>query len=305
MKYFFFALFFVSVLQADIQNHFKKALDKPLINAGGVRNIDFIYLINLDPRAEKWTGCVERLAPYQIYPYRFSAVNGWELSLETLYDLGIKYQKNYPKNLMATYYDETFTSRHELMHVPGRTYFCHHMSRGAIGCILSHLSVLQDAYDAGYNTIWVMEDDIEIIQNPHLITDLISKLDAVCGSDGWDVLFTDRDTKNSRGEYVPCRAIAKRPNFSPAFSKGNRIQGEASQIFRKISCRYGSYSMIIRRSGIEKILDFFKRYQMFLPYDLDYIFPPDIKLYTVLQDVVSTQPQAPSDNGRPNYAKQD
>jgi len=51
------------------------------------------------------------------------------------------------------------------------------MSRGAIGIILSHLSVLQDAYDAGYETIWVMEDDIELLGNPHSVSDLISELE--------------------------------------------------------------------------------------------------------------------------------
>lgn len=31
--------------------------------------------------------------------------------------------------------------------------------------MLSHLSVLKDALDSGYETIWVMEDDIHIIQD--------------------------------------------------------------------------------------------------------------------------------------------
>jgi acetolactate synthase-1/2/3 large subunit len=35
---------------------------------------------------------------------------------------------------------------------------------GAIGIALSHLSILQDAYDSGYETVWVMEDDVDIMQ---------------------------------------------------------------------------------------------------------------------------------------------
>ena len=71
--------------------------------------------------------------------------------------------------------------QHEMVQQLGRTYFCHCMSRGAIGIVLSHLSVLQDAYDSGYETIWVIEDDIQVIQDPRLLSSLIDELDATVG----------------------------------------------------------------------------------------------------------------------------
>ena len=68
-----------------------------------------------------------------------------------------------------------------------------------------------------------------------------------------------------------------------------------------MGARFGAYSMIVRRSGMEKILDFFRKYGIFLPYDIDFYMPPGIQLYSLIRDVVSTQPGAPSDNGSPNY----
>jgi len=59
--------------------------------------------------------------------------------------------------------------------------------------------------------------------------------------------------------------------------------------------------MIIRRSGIEKLLQFFKAHKVFFPYDMDYILPAGIQLFTVVDDVVANTPKAPSDNGGPNY----
>ena len=61
--------------------------------------------------------------------------------------------------------------------------------------------------------------------------------------------------------------------------------------------------MIIRRSGMQKILNFIKRHGVYLPYDMDNYLPPNIRLYTVLEDVVSTLPWniALSDNGSPGY----
>jgi GR25 family glycosyltransferase involved in LPS biosynthesis len=146
-----------------------------------------------------------------------------------------------------------------------------------------------------------MEDDIEVIRNPLEISDLIDKLDEKVGRKEWDVLYTDRDTKNQKGEYVTCQGYAWRPNFKPENPKRFAKQKNVGNIFRKIGARYGTYSMIIRRSGMKKILDFIKKYSIFLPYDMELLLPNEISLYTVQNDVVSTIPQAASDNGAPTY----
>ena len=62
--------------------------------------------------------------------------------------------------------DDDEVVSNEFIDKEGEVYFSLALSRGAIGIILSHLSVLQDAYDAGYETIWVMEDDVEVLQMP-------------------------------------------------------------------------------------------------------------------------------------------
>lgn len=297
--FFLFLSFFSFSLFADVEEHLKRIPNKSV--ALQIKNIDFIYMINLDQRPEKFERCLQELKPYHIIPYQFSAVNGWELTVENLNDLGVKYEIGMDSHLLGTSYlpENNFAPTHEIMHVEGRTYFCHEMRRGPIGIVLSHLSVLQDAYEAGYNTIWVMEDDIRVIRNPHLMSDYIEKLDSLVGD--WDVLFTDRDTINKKGVTVPCLCIAQRPNFTPADSTVFAMRTEISPDFRKIGARYGAYSMIVRRSGMKKILDFFKKYQIFLPYDMDFFLAPDISIYTVLEDVVSTQQDALSDNGKPNY----
>lgn len=294
-------------LEADIADHFKPCPNKSDIHS--MRNIDFIYMINLDKRPDRFEDASKRLNPYGIYPYRFSAVNGWELSIDAINDVGLKYQRWMHGGIMGTYYylDEEgqIQYEHELIHVPGRTYFAHCVARGPIAIVLSHLSVLQDALDSGYETIWVLEDDIEVIRDPRIIPDLIDKLDSLVGKDGWDVLFTDRDIRKSNGEHNPCYWHAPRPNFRPwnpeLFAQRSAISPE----FQKIGARWGAHSMILRRSGMEKILDFIKIYRIFFPYDMDYIFPSDmesdIRLFTVFDDVVSNQVDSVSDNASPSY----
>ncbi len=284
-----------------MSDFFKKPINKTKNHS--MDEVDFIYMINLDQRSEKFESCIKQLAPYNINPYRFSAVNGWELSLETINKLGVKYDQTMRKNLWGTSYliNGEGNPHHEIMQVEGRNYFCHCMARGPIGIVLSHLSVLHDAYKSGYQRVWVMEDDIQIIKNPHEISTLIKKLDTIVGKDNWDILFTDRDTKDSKGNYVECRSYAPRPNYTPSNPTRFSTRTEISPEFTQIGARYGTYSMIVQRPAMKKILDFFDEYKIFLPYDMEFYFPNDIKIYAVTEDVVSTQPDALSDNGAPRY----
>ncbi|MBA3602217.1 MAG: glycosyltransferase family 25 protein [Parachlamydiaceae bacterium] len=260
-------------------------------------------MINLDQRPEKFNQSLAQLAPYGILPYRFSAVNGWELPSKVLNSLGVTFKPWMQKGIMGTCYlqENKGENNHELIEKVGRNYYSHCLSRGAIGIVLSHLSILQDALDSGFKTIWVMEDDIEVFKDPNELTALIKKLDALVGKDNWDVLFTDPDTKRANGEYIPCTGYAKRPNFAPKNIERFIGRKDISKDFRKVGARYGAYSMIIRKSGMKKILNFIKRNDIFLPYDMEFYLPNNINLYTMRYDVVSTLTDALSDNGKARY----
>ena len=286
---------------APLSHYFKPALDKA--GEHRMRNVDFIYMINLDRRPEKFQESMHKLLPYGIFPYRFSAVNGWDLTFRDVNDIGVKFSLKMEGGFMGTSYfpENNWEPKHGLIHNIGQTYFCHCMSRGAIGCLLSHLSVLQDAYDSGYETIWVMEDDIDVIQDPRLISDCIDHLDQLLGKDGWDIFFTDPDTKNSRGEYVPCYGAAKRPNFHPEKPNSYSKKEAIGRGLRRIGSRFGTYSMVLRRSGLGKILKFIKIHRVFLPYDMDLYLVPRIRLYTSTEDIVSTKTDAVSDNGAARF----
>jgi len=273
-----------------------------------MRNIDFIYMINLDQRPEKFASTVRGLEPFGINPYRFSAVNGWELSLEAINDVGLKY-KSGMTSLFATSYPYEAEGRHShgFMKEDGLSYFCHGMSCGAIGICLSHISVLKDAWDSGYETIWVMEDDVEVIRDPRIIPDLIDRLDCLVRKENWDVLFTDQDTKGSDGKYVPACGRGKRPDMDCSleerFSEKYTMKVRISEDFWKISARFGAYSMIIRRSGIKKLLDYAMEHKVYLPYDFDNYLAPGLNRYGLAYDVVGPLVGALTDNGTPGYRK--
>ncbi len=295
---------FFSFCFGGVADHFKKAKEKD--TGHSMRNIDFIYMINLDERPEKWHKSAIQLAEYGIYPYRFSAVNGWNLSLEAINDLGLKFASDMdPKGIMGTKYplDKNFKAIHEKIGKVGEIYFCHCTARGTIGIQLSHLSVLQDAYDSGYQTIWVMEDDIEVVSDPRQIPDLIKELDRIVGKDNWDILATDRDIRDQWGNDVPSAGMAVVPNFHPINLRQYFIKRDISNNLRQVGSRFGATSLVYRRSGLKKILDFVKSYKIFLPYDMVNYLPSGIKFYTVKKNVVTNLAKSLSDNGGANYLK--
>ncbi|MBS0620311.1 MAG: glycosyltransferase family 25 protein [Verrucomicrobia bacterium] len=291
-----------SLCFADFEDHLRTLPEKTGDHT--MRGIDCIYLINLDERPEKLAFSLKQLEPYGINPFRVSAVNGWNLTLDEINDIGLRYSFGMQGGFMGTSYlpGGNFEPYHSLIENYGQTYFCHCMARGAMGCALSHLSIMQDAYDAGYETIWIIEDDIEVLQNPHILSDLIEELDQLVGKNGWDFLFTDRDIRDANGNHKTSYWAARRPDLPETGHVNDyALKRKVGDHFCQIGSRWGSTSQIVRRSGMKKLLQYFKAHQLFFPYDMEFILPYGIKLYAVEEDVVSNYPKAASDNGGPNY----
>src|SRR3989338_489251 len=286
-----------------LTKYFKPALDKGEGHSFG--GIDFIYMINLDQRPEKFQKSCYQLHLYNIYPYRYSAVNGWQLSIKDINDIGLKYVQGMEGGFLATSYHEADQGKgsHEIVKNYGQTYFCHCTARGTIGIYLSHLSVLYDAYNSGYKMVWVMEDDISVIRDPRNITEYIQWINRKVGKRKWDILFTDRDIRDGNGNYTPCHGVARRPDFFPVNNPQYFVRKHISPEIDKIGARFGAHSYVIRRSGMKKILDFSIQRKMFLPYDMEFYLPEGIQLFCITNDLVSNTPQAISDNGNPNYLK--
>lgn len=287
---------------AILEQHLKPAEYK--LGMHHMPKIDFIYMINLDKRPEKYEKTMGAFAPYGIFPYRFSAVNGWELSFEALDNLGVKYIQGTPHGPICSVFrhvDGKEIMSFEVMKEEGVAYYCHSLSRGAIGCLMSHISVLNDAYKSGYQTIWVMEDDVCIVEDPHMLCDIIEQLDTL--EPGWEVLFTDPETKGADGKHVYCGGIRPRPYFDYKDLNYYYQRYNVNDNVVKLGLRFGTYSMILRRSGIEKLLNYFKTYRLFFPYDMEFFFPPGIRLYACRRDIVTTIAGGISDNGNPTYKK--
>jgi glycosyl transferase family 25 len=84
-----------------------------------------IYCINLDKRVDRWERCEKIFKENQIVVERISAIEGETIKLET------------PNNLRS----------------------------GELGCMFSHLGIIQDAKDNGIESVLIFEDDVEFAED--------------------------------------------------------------------------------------------------------------------------------------------
>jgi len=285
-------------IDAKIQDHYKKIDNKTSGHSFGC--INFVYLINLDHRPEKYQESINELKKYGITPFRFSAVNGWKIKHQALQEIGVKFTKNMRPGGMGSHFlwedGKEFIS-HELIGKEGRTYFCHCIARGAIGCLMSHVSIMKDAYESGYELIWIMEDDIEVLRPPSLLLSYIKELDSLRGRKNWDLLYTDRDYRTRSGVYAPCYGTDYRPDVDTRNQERFAIRKKISTNIRRLGSRFATTSMIWTRSGLKKYLDYIEKHGMFLPIDMDIHLAPGMKAYSVVNDVVTNRIKSVSDNG--------
>ncbi len=279
-------------IDANIENHYKKL--QKTIQVSAPKHIDYVYVINLDTRIERWIESLKQLVPYDIVPERFPAIYGWDLTPSVLQDIGLKFEEGMwiGREHVMVFPQEQKGQPHlldlsEKWH--GKACFSGWTVKGTIGCTLSHLSVLKDAFDAGYQTIWVLEDDFKIVENPHLLSERIEELDRLLGPDGWDVLYTDfnyllADPTRALLEDIP---FLWRPDMPHRDLTYMAIHVPLNSHFVTIGSRNRAHSIIYRRSGIQKIMDFYHSHDNFLPYDVEIALIPGMNMFTLTEPIVT------------------
>lgn len=259
----------------NIERHLKQIerTKKPLQIPG----IDYIYLINLDSRPEKLSRSVEQLSRYGIEAERFSAIYGWTLSQEVFDEIGMKFLPPMDFRCDGQVFfrpasDQIDPGEPLSASSYGRTCVHQTTSAGSLGGTLSHLSCLQDAFERGSETVWILEDDFTLEKDPRVLSDALQSLDQLVGKENWDLLYTDDDHHFNRyGDLM----IDPRPDRPPF-----RLVVEHTQVgkgFVRIGGRHQLHSVIYRKSGIEKVLRYIKTFGLFHTFDVEINFTPELK----------------------------
>jgi hypothetical protein len=234
----------------------------------GVELIDCVYVINLDERPEKWEQLAPLLKKQGIKANRVSAVNGWKITTQD------------KKILTGPYYSK--------------------LKGGEIGTLLSHISIIKDAYERGFERIWVLEDDVEFLYGSDQIPNLIRELTSI--DPCWDTLYTDTDSRN-RDDSGYCRSLGTNPRSDQKIEHLLHYLKRAPQSanITLLRQRFGAYSFIVSRSGIEKLFNYFSHVYLWSQIDVDMHFVPHIRQYCTSRDIVTNNRSALSDARDSNH----
>lgn len=270
--------FFDKILHSDIQE----------IKPCGVEGIDALYVINLAQRPEKWATTKSQLDAWGLHATHFDAILGKSISPDHLQQVGMVFRRAMTKMPARRFSDSGLPIDEPISPGPFR-WILHRMPLGAVGCLLSHLSIMQHAYNSGFQRVWIMEDDIHILRDPREMCDRIAELDRLVGASGWDVLYSDRDMlNNDTGEYMPYFGYVVRPDL--LLYNDYRVRDQISEHLMRCGARWGCHSLIVNRPGLHKILWFYKMFGAFTPIDTDIHYIPSIREYCVMPDVVTNLP---------------
>ncbi len=250
-----------------------------------IQNIDCVYLINLDQRLEKLKKSLEDLGTFSIEPLRVPAIYGWTLPRPEIERFALKFGLNMDPGHNTTCKPVAYLTekRIQLPKTQGEPIFYPMATLGSFGCSLSHLETLSHAFQSGYQVVWILEDDFTIFQDPHVLGDLVERLSKL--DPDWDILYSDDldffDTAFHSG-------VVWRPNC-PSIDGQTFIRKPLGEQFMQISGRSQMRSAIYKRSGMQKILEFLS-HGIFLPYPLELLFVPNLKVYNICANIVCGGP---------------
>lgn len=218
----------------------------------GITGIDCIYIISPDTHLEKWQQIFSIFTQSALEINRVAGVSGEDIPEDEIRELS----GPYPIRLRDT----------------------------QVGSILNHLSVLHDAHKRGFNRIWVMEDDIEIVGNLQKIPNLLEELTNL--DPEWDVFFTDVDARKRDGSYQISTYYNPRPDQAIPFTKYSQPKTRVSDTLVRIHQRWGSHSIILSKNGIKKIIEYFNHFYLWVPFDNDIHYIPTLREYSCTHDIV-------------------
>ena len=193
----------------------------------GLEKIDSIYIINLKRRPDRKKNMEAIFSKNHLLPNFFDAIDGRNL---TQNDFNILTAKGRAPSLW---------------------------NRNQVGCLLSHLSIIKDAFDRNYECIWICEDDVKFVGSPNLLSSYINELNSL--DQNWGCLYTDTTT---HGRHFPqMRQALRNGQICP---KNLNEMKKINKHFLFEGFRFLTHSWIFSRKGMKLVLDYYSKYYLFI-----------------------------------------
>jgi hypothetical protein len=207
---------------ASKENNGSGKYDKPFLSvlkkakrknksAHNMPGIDFIYVI-ANKKCHRFNGLMRSFSRYGINPYRFTAFESKDISFNTMFRACIHGSRRYSgfeaNRLIVR--GGKFVLDKRKMSSAKEGYVNRAMSIKCISRALSHISIIKDAIDSGYEHIWIMDSGTELRRNPHDLSIYVAKANEEIPD--WTSLYTDYSERDQADQLKPLTKFYLRPD---------------------------------------------------------------------------------------------
>jgi hypothetical protein len=189
----------------------KKAKGKNKGADHSMAKIDFVYSIARKD-CRRYNDFDYRFFKHCICPYRFTSVSKGEISSNTMDKACVHGRSSFRKilaNKLEGHHGENVLSQ-DKMNDYSVGYVHKHMSLRALAESLSHISVVKDAYDSGYQHIWIMDSGTEVRCDPNILSSYVQRANEEIND--WTILYTDYSERDVKDNLKPVGRMYGRPD---------------------------------------------------------------------------------------------
>ena len=178
-----------------------------------IPGVDFIYVITAK-KCHRFNDLMRSFSKYGINPYRFTAFSAKDLYANTMYRTCLRGKRGWREfegnRLVARGGKFVFDSRK--MCNPKEGYVNRKMSIKSLSRALSHISIIRDALESGYETIWIMDSATEIRRDPNVLSTYIERANTEIPD--WTSLYTDYSERDEADQLKTPTKFYLRPDIS-------------------------------------------------------------------------------------------
>lgn len=238
----------------------KSSVEEIIKNPVKNLKIDKAFVINLDFKPERWRKTKENLLKIGLKESqieRFSATYGLQVKIydyknkeEFLYE---DVKNNNKKLIYGNTYKIKCTDDFDFDYIyKDDPYFPEHkrhFTAGEIGCLCSHLRVLQEGLKRNYDNILIFEDDVAAVKSMNFQAELRKILKYL--PEDFELLHL------GSGEETIFRVFKNNQNFRPKNKKKQPIN-KMSDFYNLFQ---GNYALLFSKNGIKAFLEKSKKFK--------------------------------------------
>jgi hypothetical protein len=286
--------------------------------------IDFVYVITAK-KCNRFDDLKRSFSKYNVFPYRFTSFSPKDISHDTMFRTCLRGSRRYKRieaNKLVVRRGKFVLDKRKMR--SSRAGHIHRrMSLKALSRALSHISIIKDALDSGYEHIWIMDSGTTLRTDPNTLCTYLERADKEIPD--WTSIYTDFSERDAEDYLEPIGHFYGRPdveflepdeylvreeqNNDPYDYSDDEVDGGSDQDssggyqeredglekgklddkFTHVGLLKGAHSYILNKKGMKLIMDWYLDHKIFIPYAQEIQIIPGMHPYCTPEPITRNQ----------------